>query len=357
MKQINDNNSKTILGLERFKSDKRQLGGLLMFLSTAVLIFPMAGLASLVGPDGTTPNEGIPLVSLIAAVLESALGILGIVVGYLQTIHDYGNKYLTILLLIWIQIGWIPFITDMVAIGRGARSGMAFIPAEYDPSASDVRLVGATGIMGVLGYGTGFLGSVALAGFALHAFQSGKPGDRSASYYRSRMPLYTFALGLVGLAQLLLGSFILARYGGGPLSKGPIGVAMFLVNFPEISVFVGALQTIIALYGATKACGIRTSPNDHSYQIVLLIGWIATISLQIMVQFAYNPADIAAAAAPSVTMLTMGIFVINGFLEFKARTTPAEIPLDYYVVDTNDDNDKDDDDVNDDKDDTADEQV
>lgn len=329
MKQ--DNNA--ILGLERFKSDKRQLGGLLMFLSTAALVFPMANLATLIGPDGTTASEGIPLVSLIAAVLTIVLGIMGIAIGYMQAIHDYGNKYLTILLLFWNQFAWIPFITDMTAIGRGARSGMAFIPADYDPTGTDVTFVGAMGIMGVLGYGTGFLGSVALAGFSLHAFQSGKPGDRSGTYYRSRMPFYVFALGIVGLAQLILGSFILARFGSGPLPKGPIAVAMFIVNFPEISVFVGLLHLFIAIYGAARAAGIRKSPTDHSYQVALFIGWVSTLTLQIMVQVAYIPAGMAAAAAPSQTMLTMGVFVINGFLDFKARTTPAQIPPDYYVVD------------------------
>mmetsp|Transcript_55348 Transcript_55348/g.134421 ORF Transcript_55348/g.134421 Transcript_55348/m.134421 type:complete len:367 (+) Transcript_55348:567-1667(+) len=318
------------VGMERFNSDKRQLGGLLMFLSTAALIFPMANLATLVGPDGTTAKEGIPLVSLIASVLVVVLGILGIAVGYLQSIHDYGHKYLTMVLLIWNQFAWIPFITDMVAVGRGAASGAAFIDEAYEPSATDVKFVGSMGIMGILGYGTGFLGSVALAGFALYAFQSGKPGDRPGSYYRSRMPLYVFALGLVGLAQLLLGSYILSRFGGGPLPNGHIGVAMFMVNFPEISVAVGTLQTLTAVYGAMRAYGVRSCPNDNSYQAVLLFAWIATVTLQIMVQVAYNPAGMAAAAAPSQTMLTMGIFVINGFLDFKARATPSPIPLDYY---------------------------
>ena len=320
----------TFVGMERLTSDKRQLGGLLMFLSTAALIFPMANLATLVGPDGTTANEGIPLVSLIAAVLVIVLGILGIVVGYLQSIHDYGHKYLTMLLLVWNQFAWIPFITDMVAVGRGAASGTAFINEAYEPSATDVKFVGSMGIMGILGYGTGFLGSVALAGFALYSFQNGKPGDRAGSYYRSRMPLYVFALGLVGLAQLLLGSYILSRFGGGPLPNGPIGVAMFMVNFPEISVAVGTLQTLTAFYGAMRAYGVHSCPNDHSYQAVLLVAWISTVTLQIMVQVAYNPAGTAAAAAPSQTMLTMGVFVINGFLDYKARVTPSPIPLDYY---------------------------
>jgi hypothetical protein len=239
----------------------------------------------------------------------------------------------------------------MVAIGRGAASGLAFIPEAYNPSASDVKIVGAAGIMGVLGYGLGFLGSLALAAFALYAFQSGKPRDRSGSYYRSRMPLYIFGLGLVGLAQLLLGSFVLARFGRGPLPNGPIGVAMFIVNFPEISLFVGLLQILIAVFGATKFCGVQTSPNNHRYQAALLVGWAATVGLQIMVQVAYTPADMAAAAAPSVTMLTMGIYVINGFLDYKAWTTPDQIPLDYYHVDDdfNENGDDDDDDDDDDE--------
>jgi hypothetical protein len=52
--------------------------------------------------------------------------------------------------------------------------------------------------------------------------------------------------------------------------------------------------------------------------------------MQILTQVSYAPGGMAAAAAPSQTMLTMGICVIVAYLDFKMRTTPEEIPADYY---------------------------
>ena len=196
------------IGQERFKSDKRQLGGLLMLTGTTALVFPMANLATRIGPDGTTQSEGIGLSSLIASVFVIFMGITSIPTGYLQTVHDWGNKYLTGFLIVLTQLAWMPFLTDLTAVGRGVRSGSAFIPADYEPSAGDVKFVGAMGMMGILGYGTGFLGALAFIQFSLYAFQAGKPGDRPGSYYKGRLTFYSFCLFLVGISQLMLGSYV-----------------------------------------------------------------------------------------------------------------------------------------------------
>lgn len=37
-----------------------------------------------------------------------------------------------------------------------------------------------------------------------------------------------------------------------------------------------------------------------------------------------------AGAAPIIATLTLNLHVITAFLDFKARTTPEEIPADYY---------------------------
>ena len=89
------------------------------------------------------------------------------------------------------------------------------------------------GILAVLAYGVGFLGSMSFFVFALFAYQSGKPGDRSADYFRSRSNLYMFLLTQAGLTQLLLGSYALAQWGSGALEP-PIGVAVYVVHFPEM---------------------------------------------------------------------------------------------------------------------------
>jgi hypothetical protein len=230
--------SSTALGQERFKSDKRQLGGMLMLLGTTALVFPLANIATKVGPDGTTASENIPLSSLIASVFVVNMGIVSMVLGYLSLVHDYGNKYLTGSLIAFTQLAWVPFITDLTNVGKTARSGVGFIPAAYDPSEGDVRFVGAMGMLGILGYGAGFLGSLAFIQFALYQYQSGNAQSRPGSYYRGRLSFYCFELFLVGLSQFLLGIYTISSFGKGPLDF-PVGVAMYTVYFPEISIFCG----------------------------------------------------------------------------------------------------------------------
>lgn len=294
------------------------------------MIFPMANIATLVGPDGTTANEGIGLTSLIASIFVVFFGILSIVSGYLQAVHDVGNLYLTGFLLFWAQLSWMPFLTDLTDVAKGARSGEAFIPAAYEPSETDVRFVGAMGMMGILGYGSGFLGSLSFIHFSLYAFQAGKPGDRPGYYYAGRLTFYTFANFLVGLAQLMLGIYVLRSVGSGPLPDGPVSVAMFLVNFPEISVTVGLVQVLNALYGMVRSFGFHGGENDSLFQATTLFQAICTIVLQVLVQVSYAPGGTAAAAAPSQTMITLGISVIVAYLDFKMRITPDALPRNYY---------------------------
>jgi hypothetical protein len=332
----NSNGSSTALGQERFKSDKRQLGGMLMLLGTTALVFPLANIASKVGPDGTTVSEGIPLSSLVAGVFVVNMGIVSMVLGYLSTVHDYGNKYLTGALIAFTQLAWMPFITDLTDVGRTARSGVGFIPAAYDPSEGDVRFVGAMGMLGILGYGAGFLGSLAFIQFALFSFQSGSPQSRPGSYYRGRLSFYSFELFLAGLSQFLLGVYTIRNFGEGPLEDGPVGVAMYTVFFPEIAIFCGLLQLLVSIFGFVRSMGVANGPDNHSYQAIALLSWICTVSLQILTQVAYAPGGAMAAAAPSRTMLTLGVNVLPAFLDFKMRTTPDTIPFDYYGLDAED---------------------
>lgn len=319
------------IGQERFKSDKRQLGALLMLIGTSALVFPLANLSGKIGPDGTTASEGIPLSSLVASVFTINMGIVSMVLGYLTVVHDYGNKYLTGALIAFTQLAWMPFITDLTDVGRTARSGKGFIPDAYDPSEGDVRFVGAMGMMGILGYGTGFLGSLAFIQFALFAYQSDNPCARPGSYYKGRLSFYSFTLFLVGLSQFLLGIYTIRNFGEGPLESGPVGVAMYLVFFPEISVFCGLLQILVSIFGFSRSMGFANGADNHSYQAVALFSWICTVSMQNLTQIAYAPGGTAAGMAPSVTMLTLGANVLPAFLDFKMRTTPSDLST-YYGI-------------------------
>lgn len=315
-------------GNEIFMADKRQFAGLLFGLSICATFFPMANLAGLIGPDGTTASEGIPLASLIAGLCVVTIGLTGMTTGYLALIHDYGHKLLTGWALIIVQTAWIPYITDMTNVGQIAATGVGFIPAVYGPSVSNVHAAGAFGIMGIFSYGAAFLGSLSFMAFALYAYQAGKPGDRAASYYRGRLRTYCFLVFVAGVAQLSLGALTLSVVGSGPVNP-PVGAAMFTVTFPEISIFVGLVYILNGMFGFYRAFN-RPSANDHTFQYGMAFQYFCTVVLMILVQITYLPGGTLAPAAPSRACLTVGIHVLPAFLDFKARSTPDDLGDDYY---------------------------
>ena len=137
-------------GEERFNSDKRQFAGLLLALAICVTFQPLANVSSAIGPDGTTPNSGLPLAGLISGVIVIFVGTISMLTGYLGTVHDFGNKYLTGFVLVTIQLTWMPFLTDLTNVGKITVSGEGFIPPIYNPSESDVKFIGAMGMIGIL---------------------------------------------------------------------------------------------------------------------------------------------------------------------------------------------------------------
>ena len=319
------------------QSDLRQFSGVLFGLSICATFFPLASLSGLIGPDGTTADEGIPLASLVAGLCVVVIGLFGMLTAYMSLVHGYGNKYLTGFLLIWVQTAWIPYITDMTNVGDIASTGKGFIPPVYSPTAGDVRFVGAMGILGIFCYGACFLGSLAFMVFAIYTYQVGRPGARSSGYYRSRLRTYSGLVMLAGLTQLVLGSFVLHKFGSGPLNP-PVGVAMFTVTFPEISILVGIVYVLNGLYGLARAFGLyKADEHDHSFQMGIAFQYFCTLVLMILVQISYLPGGMLAAAAPSRGCLTMGAHVLPAFLDYKMRTTPEHLPADYYGLEASDD--------------------
>lgn len=137
-------------GEERFKSDKQQFAGLLFGLAICVTFQPLANVSAAIGPDGTTPSEGLPLAGLISGVIVIFVGTVSMLCGYLGAVHDYGNTYFTRFVLVVIQLTWMPFIVDLTSVGRATASGQGFIPPIYNPSESNVKFVGSMGIIGVV---------------------------------------------------------------------------------------------------------------------------------------------------------------------------------------------------------------
>lgn len=186
--------------------------------------------------------------------------------------------------------------------------------------------------MSVFAYGFTSIGSIAFMEFALFAYQNGKQAERGGLYFFGRMSFYTFMLTLAGLSQLMLGAYVLHNFGSGPLTAGPIGVAVYVVSFPEISIFVGLVQLINGLWGMVRSIFSMAhwGPNDNSYSIAIAFQWICMLVLQILVQVSYPPAGTVAAAAPAIACLSLGMNVMPAFLDYKMRNLPTVMTEDYY---------------------------
>jgi len=212
----------------------------------------------------------------------------------------------------------------------------AFVVAgDYGQTVQDNRFFGAMGILGILAYGFGFLGAPAFMQFALYAFRSGSPQSRDGAYYRGRLAFYSFVLFVAGLSQCLLGFYVLGRYGN-ELTEGPVSVAFYIVNVPGISIFVGLVQIINAVWGflRSRQMMIMTSnvKDDDSFQVSMALGWFLQLVLQVIVQPASLPGGVAALNAPTVAAFALGQNVMPAFLDYKARTMPESIDHAYYYL-------------------------
>ena len=181
-------------------------------------------------------------------------------------------------------------------------------------------------------YASAFVGSMAFMAFALFAYQTGKPTYRNASYYRSRLTYYGAGLTLAGLAQLMLGAYILNNFGSGPLLPA-IGVAMFIVHWPEITVFVGLVQMLTGIFALLRRYGIMNKgKDDNRLQYSAYFMWICVLSMQILTQVGFAPEGMLAPAAPTIACLSLGISMMSAYLDYKMRNTPEVLPADYYGV-------------------------
>jgi hypothetical protein len=183
-------------------------------------------------------------------------------------------------------------------------------------------------------YATTFVGSSSFMAFALYAYQTNKAAERSATYFRGRLIFYTVLLSVAGLSQLMLGSYVIANFGGGPLAA-PVIVVVYVVFFPEITIFVGIIQLLTGIFGVFRRFGkFNNGKDDHRYQMALFFTWICMLTMQIVSQIAYAPAATAAAAAPTVACLSLALCAAPAFLDYKMRTLPEVFPAEYYGMPT-----------------------
>lgn len=274
-----------MIGNSRFEADKRKIAGVLMAMSITVAWFPLARVAPLINGNGETVDHGIEFSALVGNLIALAMGLMGITLAWAELVHEYSNPGITFAVSIFEILAFIPYVTDIVMIGKAANTGNAFIPPIYEFTETDVWFVG---VMGMLGAGTFCLflfGAYALLVMALYAYQSGNPESRNAGYYRARLTFYSAVMAVAGLAQLMLGAYVLDKFGGGPL-PAPIVVAMFLVWFPEINITVGSIYVLNGLYGMYR--GMMKS-KDSIFAFTMWTQLVCTLILMICVPTWWAP--------------------------------------------------------------------
>lgn len=321
----------------RYQSDTRQYGGLLMLLSFSQVVMPLAGLVSAFGQNGANTNDPsqIPFWGMIAGFCVFIFGVTGVFVGYMATVHDYSSKNLNMFLMIILQTAWIGYITDMTAVSKGAMMPAetnGFIPLAYNPEDVDVQFVGTMGVIAIMVYGFGFVGSMAFMVWSLNAYTTGNPEIRSGNYFRGRMITYSAILAVAGLVQFLLGTWCQARFNMNTLDNGPVAVAFLIVSYPGISIYIGLLQMANGVWGIARARGYLNTTKNNIYQFLLGFQWINVLIFQDIAQIGYLPGGMLAPVAPFLACFSLGLTLMPAYLDHKMNTLPDTFPEDYYLT-------------------------
>ena len=132
----------TAVGNRRFQADKSKLAGVLMAISITVCFFPLARLAPFINGDGETVTSGIEFAALVGNLIAWVMGILGMGLAWAEMVHEASNANFTFAVSVFEILAFVPYVTDIVMIGKAANGGTAFIPAAYEPTESDVWFVG-----------------------------------------------------------------------------------------------------------------------------------------------------------------------------------------------------------------------
>jgi hypothetical protein len=322
------------VGELRYSNDLRQIGGILLVAGFCAVVQPLGEVVSVIGPNGTTVDQGIPLSGFIAGLCVIKIGILAIFIGYNITIHDWSNQLLNGYALVWAQTAFISYFTTMTAIGRAAKN-MLLISPDYSPTQTDNSVVGAMGILAVIAYGFTFIGTISFMLFSIYSFEAGKPQDRDGPYYRGRMMFYMCMLWIAGFSQFFLGSYVQAKFGDFDLQTGPIGVAVYVVSIPALNIVVGLLQMFNATWGLARSVfgiGFLFGEDDMSYQISVFLSWFVQFLFQVVISIGIVPGGALAAAPAAIATISFGLNIMPAYLDFKARSVPDKksIESDFY---------------------------
>lgn len=332
--------TKLKIGRTRSKAERHQLGGLLLLAGFCALLQPMVGVATAAGPDQTPlPYERMEFVLFVGGLCVMLEGLLAMMVGYLELVQDVGMRRLTQFAIVWAQTAWIPYITNMIAVVRQAKTGTFVIPTDgvrIPTNRTDELFMGALGVLGIVSYGFALIGSIAFYLFAILAHQSDKGHTRDAVYFRQRATIYSINFFIGGFAQVMLGIYLWLRFidtGFIVKQDATVLVGPFLVTYPWMAIVVGGLQTLGSLLAFFRSRGhLIRDENDNRLQLLLTLAWLAQVVLQIMAQAIAVPTNAFVPTIPTMVTFTLSSSIILGYLDFRHRTESKEIEPIYYGV-------------------------
>ena len=351
--EIYDPKMKKLLGQVRSGKEVQQLGCLLMVVGFAEIVQPLTWIAGLINggqdDDGNpiTVTSGLPFSTLFGYLCCVLIGILSVLVGYAAALHNSGNKNITMAVSIFVQSAYILTVSTCMNVTRVASNGNNFdvplgsLSGQEGLPEPNAKLLAAMGVLAIISYWFGMLGSISLLLGSLQKFQEGKPEERPADYYRGRLLFYSFVLFLGGFAQLVVGAHLEHIYslGGGPLPNGAfVKCAMLLIRYPSLAITVGLVQIFNAFWGALRYFGVLKAQDGGLFVSSIWFGWIVQLILQIMVQPSILPGAVAARAPPTLTAFAFGMNFMPAFLDSKANGMPAETDRAYYGLDENEEN-------------------
>lgn len=111
-KDNKDNNNTPVItiGNQRFQSERRQYGGLLILLGFCALIQPLANISTFVDSNGPTPQDPtqVNYWQFVGSCCLFAIGVTAMLEGYVEAIQDWGEVTLHTIGIVITQVRKIP---------------------------------------------------------------------------------------------------------------------------------------------------------------------------------------------------------------------------------------------------------
>jgi len=277
------------LGMERRRSEIRQLGALLVILGIGAAHSALHLTAILIeGMSGGKQLQGFRLPALCATTLQTGLGMTAIAIGFYVFLNSPTSKRshnVAKILVFVVNLGPISVFITIARLIQGANQppeDNEFIPPDMNPTHRDIRFVIAMGVLSLVSVCGTLIGGLTVVALNLCAFLGEKPLDKHRGYYVVRFAYYSLLVFIGGISQLVLGLYLGSHFGWGPYNDA-VHVAVYTVFFPSLTALVGAVQTLYAIFGWCRALDMIPirSKDDSSFAIATLICWVITMVVQV----------------------------------------------------------------------------